>query len=268
MQEAVSIVVFTDLDGTLLDHDTYSWAPAQSALERLARHRIPVVLASSKTAAEMKNLQAQMQLQAYPAIVENGAGVLFSEHAEEHRTDIYAKLRVALDDLPTNLRSAFVGFGDMTSEKVAELTGLSLAAARLARARQFSEPGLWTGDPELRSAFLDAIGKKQIAARDGGRFMTLSFGQTKKDRMNEIQARLKTKTTFALGDAPNDVEMLEHADFGVIVANPHRTALPGLKGEDTGRIVRTKEPGPKGWNHAVHSFLDQLEMHQGEPNFG
>ena len=98
--------------------------------------------------------------------------------------------------------------------------------------------------------------------------MTLSFGQTKKDRMNEIQARLKTKTTFALGDAPNDVEMLEHADFGVIVANPHRTALPGLKGEDTGRIVRTKEPGPKGWNHAVHSFLDQLEMYQGEPNFG
>jgi ribonucleotide monophosphatase NagD (HAD superfamily) len=47
-----SPLVFTDLDGTLLDHDTYDWTPARDALDRLTRAGIPVVFTSSKTAAE------------------------------------------------------------------------------------------------------------------------------------------------------------------------------------------------------------------------
>lgn len=34
-------LVFTDLDGTLLDHDTYSWEAARPALDRLKRQQVP-----------------------------------------------------------------------------------------------------------------------------------------------------------------------------------------------------------------------------------
>ena len=54
------LVVFSDLDGTLLDHDTYAWDAAKPALTRLALLGCPVILTSSKTAAEITVLQADM----------------------------------------------------------------------------------------------------------------------------------------------------------------------------------------------------------------
>jgi mannosyl-3-phosphoglycerate phosphatase len=88
--------------------------------------------------------------------------------------------------------------------------------------------------------------------------LTLSFGRTKADAMTQVIHALKPDLTLALGDAPNDVEMLEQADLGVIVANPHHASLPLLAGERDGRIIRTRDPGPVGWNIAVNEILDRL----------
>lgn len=74
------LLVFSDLDGTLLDANDYDWSPAQPALDRLANAGIPLVLSSSKTAAEMAWLQAAMGLH-LPAIVENGAAVVLPKDA-------------------------------------------------------------------------------------------------------------------------------------------------------------------------------------------
>jgi mannosyl-3-phosphoglycerate phosphatase len=40
--------VFTDLDGTLLDHETYSWEAARPALERLELSGILWILVTRK----------------------------------------------------------------------------------------------------------------------------------------------------------------------------------------------------------------------------
>ena len=55
-------LVFTDLDGTLLDHDTYGWEAASPALAQCRERGIPIVLVSSKTRAEMDNLRRRMGL--------------------------------------------------------------------------------------------------------------------------------------------------------------------------------------------------------------
>ena len=73
------LIVFTDLDGTLLDHETYSLEPARPALDRLASEGIPLILASSKTAAEIDRLRAEIGCADFPAIVENG------DPASQHR---------------------------------------------------------------------------------------------------------------------------------------------------------------------------------------
>lgn len=249
------MIVFTDLDGTLLDHDSYSYAPALPALARLKAAGVPVVLASSKTATELAALRDEMGLSDVPAIVENGAGVLAAGAVPGAGHAAYARLRQALDALPASLRSGFEGFGDWGPERIAGVTGLPLPAARNAAKRQFSEPGLWQGADADRPAFLDALSAAGITAREGGRFLTLSFGGTKADQMDRIAASYGSPFRVALGDAPNDVEMLTRADLGIVIANPHRTPLPPLAGEAENSIRRTELPGPEGWNAALGAVI-------------
>ena len=78
--------------------------------------------------------------------------------------------------------------------------------------------------------------------------------------MAQIIARYHPHHTVALGDAPNDVEMLEAADFGVIIANPHRDPLLPLEGEQNGRIIRTTLAGPEGWNVAMFDLVTRLKL--------
>ncbi|WP_212524259.1 HAD-IIB family hydrolase [Actibacterium sp. MT2.3-13A] len=244
------LIVFTDLDGTLLDHDSYSPAAAAPALARLRAAGVPLVLASSKTAAEIAPLRDALGFADVPAIVENGAGLL--EPGESATAGgRYEALRAALDTLPADLRAGFAGFGDWGPDGIAEHTGLSPEEAARAARRQFSEPGLWTGGAAEKARFLDALAARGITAREGGRFLTLSFGGTKAARMEEILARYGHPFSVALGDAPNDVEMLERADLGIVVANPRRAPLPPLGGEEEGRIRRTTLAGPAGWNEAI-----------------
>ncbi|MHA6265145.1 HAD-IIB family hydrolase [Arenibacterium sp. CAU 1754] len=253
MTKIPGILVFSDLDGTLLGHDDYSWRPAAAALARLRDIGAGVILATSKTAAEVAPIRQAIGFADWPAIVENGAGLLEAGQTSDLGPAQYNEIRDLLRSLPVGFR----GFGDMTAQEVADVTGLSLDAARNAKARQFTEPGLWTGpEPEL-NGFLDAARRAGLHARRGGRFLTLSFGGTKADQMDALIKRFRPGMTIALGDAPNDVEMLEKADFAVIVANSSARALPHLPGEVAGRILRTRLEGPRGWADAMTTFLNR-----------
>lgn len=248
-------IVFTDLDGTLLDHDSYSHAAALPALAALKARGVPVVLASSKTAAEIAPLREELGLEGCPAIAENGAGVLPAFAAAQGAGGDYARLRAVLDGLPRALRRCYQGFGDWDDAEVSARTGLPLAQAGLARQRGFSEPGVWSGDAAGKAAFLAALAARGVLARQGGRYLTLSFGGTKADRMAGIVAGYGAPITVALGDAPNDIEMLQAADIGIVIANPHGDALPVLRGEAEGRILRSSKFGPEGWNEMIQRVV-------------
>ncbi len=140
-----SLILFTDLDGTLLDHETYSFEPARPVLDRLGRLDVPVVLASSKTAAEIVPLQREMGLSRWPAIVENGAGIIWPGEGETQGDDAYRSLLAVLDGIDPALRAKFSGFSDWSTEEVARRTGLPPEVAERARMRRFSEPGVFDG---------------------------------------------------------------------------------------------------------------------------
>ncbi len=268
MNSSPALLVFTDLDGTLIDHDTYRWDAAVPALQALAQIGAGVILASSKTAAEISLWQRQLDLIHWPAIVENGSGVLSPDTTTTTtatataRPNRYDELRSILNSLPGTLRKQYQGFGDMTVDTVSATTGLSVESAALAKTRAYSEPGLWTGNAADRDEFIRLLQHQNVSAREGGRFLTLSFGQTKADCMSQIITRYNPQTTIALGDAPNDVEMLQAADIGIIVANPHREPLPTLAGEASGRIIRTALAGPHGWNDAILRYLTRFDSNQ------
>ena len=247
----MKLCIFTDLDGTLLDHATYAFDPALPAIKKLIQHNIPLVLASSKTAHELATVRESLGLPDWPCIVENGGGILQADHQRSEQSDAYFAIRNALAG--TTHAKLYRGFGDMTAEEVAESTGLDLGAAKLAKQRSFTEPGLFTGSKQQKSQFLIELKQQNISARDGGRFLTLSFGHTKADRLIEIASKQCADVTIALGDAPNDREMLLAADYPVIIRNDYAPAIGAIPG-----AMKSDEPGPKGWNWAVLTLLNKL----------
>ena len=257
-----NLIVFTDLDGTLLDHNNYSYDGALPALHFLRKNGIPLILASSKTAAEIIKLRKELGFQHCEAIVENGAGILEPEVDYISDTTTHQKLIAVLDTLPTELRSCFQGFSDWSVQDVMEKTGLSEDGAALAKQRQFSEPGLWSGSDSQYIAFLNALEAKGASIQQGGRFTTLSFGDDKADAVQAIKVRYAETGTvlysIALGDAPNDIAMLKSADFGIIIPNPSHENILAHTDLANSNIVRAERSGPVGWGESLLNVLNDI----------
>ncbi|HSH68505.1 MAG TPA: HAD-IIB family hydrolase [Deferrisomatales bacterium] len=267
-------VVFTDLDGTLLDHHSYRYDAALPALRELARRGVPVVLCSSKTRAEMAQLQAELGIDG-PLIVENGGGVFAAADSpwagllpQRHGGlparvfgTAYPALREGLASIREVFGSGVRGFGDTDPAGVAAWTGLPPRQAELAWQREFDEPFLW--DPEPAAADLGRA-RQRLAAHGlqltrGGRFWHV-LGDNDKGRavswllerwMDTVGGR---PPSLGLGDSENDLPMLGVVDRGVLVERRDGTHLaprpPGVK--------TVSGQGPVGWNRAVLEWLESL----------
>jgi mannosyl-3-phosphoglycerate phosphatase len=265
------IIIFTDLDGTLLDHDSYGWQEAEPALRLCNERRIPLILASSKTRAEMRVLQQELGL-SFPFISENGGGVFFPKEEEHPRPsdailsrDVWKWsigpahdfLVKALGEIQNEQGCKIRGFSEMTPEEISSITGLDLSSAHLASQREYDEPfilmeeGLCDLDSLNHSA-----GQKGLRITRGGRFFHLHGKCDKGDAMGRLVAWYGTYhhslLTIALGDSPVDFSMFENADYPVLIRSSH--PYPELK-KVIPRLKVTQEPGPKGWNAAVLTIL-------------
>jgi mannosyl-3-phosphoglycerate phosphatase family protein len=261
------LVVFTDLDGTLLDSETYSFLPAREALRELRRRNVPLVLCSSKTRAEVAPLRRRLKNR-HPFIVENGGGIVvprrYFGRGSPRRIDLgrpYSEVAAALDELARRSRVRVRGFHRMTARQIAEGTGLSLAEAHLAKRREFDEPFLFLGAGEkARARFVELAKKSGFALARGGRFWHLSSGSDKGLAVRRLASLYRVAApgrpiwSLALGDAANDLPMLRAAHRAILLPAPDgsfdRAVLRSLPG-----VVRGSAPGPQGWNEAVLRLL-------------
>ncbi|CAG0948086.1 partial Glucosyl-3-phosphoglycerate/mannosyl-3-phosphoglycerate phosphatase, partial [Anaerolineae bacterium] len=67
-------IIFSDLDGTLLDAADYSFAAAKPALAMIHERGIPLILCSSKTRSEIEIYRRRLD-NVHPFIAENGGGI-------------------------------------------------------------------------------------------------------------------------------------------------------------------------------------------------
>ena len=255
-------LIFSDLDGTLLDYDSYSFAAARTVLAEINRRGYPLILASSKTAAEMQQWHERLALSA-PFICENGAAV-FSPRGPGSGWDVdrLAPPRDEILEVLAGLCDAggyhYLGFADCTAADVAELTGLAPEQAGLALEREFSEPVQWRDSAERLAEFRQALAQHSLQALQGGRFVTVSGHCDKATAMSLVRERYAAETpvrTIALGNSPNDESMLAAADIAVII-NSRRADDMYISGP--AHIIRTTEPGPAGWQEAMLGLLDSL----------
>ncbi|MGD1978693.1 MAG: HAD-IIB family hydrolase [Akkermansiaceae bacterium] len=246
--EGKKLMVVSDLDGTLLDHDDYSFDEVLPVLDRMDEAGIPLIANTSKTKAEWLAMRGDFGNTA-PFIVENGSALYDGEVVE-----IFGKPRAEILEIlkPLKTRFRFTGYADVGVEEVMAWTGLGRASAERSADRQFSEPLVWQDTPEAEEEFCEVVAERGLMTLRGGRFLHV-LGQTDKGRPLS-HLRKESAALIALGDRPNDLAMLEAADIGVIIASPGDFVL------EAEGMLRSTETGPRGWAEMMTQILDQLQI--------
>lgn len=259
----------------MLDHDTYGWKEAKPAIARLKQQKIPLVMVSSKSRAELQFILRKLCLQ-YPFIAENGGAIYFPSGYFAfpvpgakpatlgwRKVELGVPYRRLVRELAFCARRARVqvcGYSQMSVSKVAEITGLSIPEARRARIREYDEPFLiLDGGDRAWRRLRTQIRSRGLQTTRGGRFFHI-LGHTDKGRAIRLLTRWfrrKSKRkvlTAGFGDSPNDISMLRAVDVPILVAKPggryDAETLSAIRG-----LHRAGSVGPRGWNKAVLKLL-------------
>jgi len=267
------LLIFTDLDGTLLDHHSYSYDGARKALQRLRRLSVPLVLTSSKTRAEIQQLQKMLKLNE-PFIAENGGGLfipysykILNTGTLENQGDYYVKqfgrpykiIRKIFESV--KIKYHLKGFGDMSPEEIMGATGLARKDALLAAKRDFTEPFIFLEKPLVKE-LTEEIADHGLKITRGGRFYHLiDAGQDKGKAVAETRQLFQTVSpdiiiSVGLGDADNDFSMLRTVDIPVLLPKPDGS----FADLDLENLRKPPYPGSRGWGSAITAVLDEFNM--------
>lgn len=269
------VIVFTDPDGTLLDHRAHPCSAACPALGVLAEHDVPILLCSSRTRAELELIQHEFHFR-HPFISENGGAVYlphgyftspdFMEFSgydvlafgKAHQQVVEA-LRLAASTLHIEVRN----FHDMSVQQVADECGLSLAEARLSKLREYDEPfRILASDPAARSRLVAALRRAGLTCIDDGRLHHVTSGTDLGRSVRALMSMYRRQSghilAVGISDGRGDLSLLQEVDVAIVVSSPE---------VDTDRVLRklpgarvTSKSGSLGWDEAIFSaVVPQLE---------
>jgi len=269
-------VIFTDLDGTLLGNSTYSFEAAQPALEMIRKKKIPLIICSSKTRAEIEETR-KMLGNSDPFISENGGGIFipkdyftfpFPFQQEKHGLKIiesgirYEVLVKSLQRIREATGLALKGFSMMEAGEIARLCNLSYEDALLARQREYDEPFTIEGMEERESLqsvekiLQDAVREEGLFLTEGGRFFHLTGpndkGMAVRLLLDLFQCQRGKVFSIALGDSHNDASMLKVADLSILIQKEDGS----FDEIEMVNYLQSEAPGPEGWNRVILKILE------------
>lgn len=272
----VKYTIYSDLDGTLLDHYTYQTTAVTHTLAQLAVANIPVILNTSKTFAEVEEIHQTLALTS-PFIIENGAAVYIPMNTFAQQpadTEVIGNYWVKSFGLPiqhwltllaeqaSEYSAYYQGFSSLSDAEIVEMTGLTLEEAAKAKQRQYGEPIKWLGDDLAKRSFVDHMLDLGANVVQGGRFLHVSDFCDKGQALHWLTEQYRedyqkhfdnpSMCTIALGDGENDTAMLEAADIAVQVKSPVHD-YPNLSRQKM--TIQTSLYGPEGWAEAIEELL-------------
>ena len=269
------IVVFTDLDGTLLDHETYSVRGAVSALDLLARRKIDVVPVTSKTSAEIDRWMKLLLLSG-PYVCENGCGISIPEHYFQTTPDgaelidgqwklhlgaPIEQVRTGLETISNELDFTYRSFGQMEVDEITALTGLKGAEVDRCRQREYDEAFVISSEHDTEK-IRDAAARIGLSFTRGGRFYHLTGGCNKGEAVRQLTELYRQGSdgllTVGIGDSANDLPMLKFVDKPYIVKRPDGSYDPDIP-ETVAR--RVEGIGPAGWRMAIEEVMSSAGAH-------
>lgn len=255
-------IIFTDLDGTFLNHNDYSFSDNKEALSKIKKDNIPLIFTTSKTRKEVEILQKKVNIKE-PFIIENGAALFIPKnymgfdfsflntYENYHILQLgvaYKEVLIFYNKYKTEFE--LFGFSDMTEEEVANQTGLPITKIEDTKNRDFTEPFIIKDESKIKDLkrIADDYGLK---ITKGGRFYHLiGKNQDKGKAVNacvEIFEKLyKTSIrSIGLGDGDNDIPLLQNVTIPIAIQN-HKGEYIDLEG-----IQKSDFKGAKGWNQMI-----------------
>ena len=265
------ILIFTDLDSTLLDAQTYDFNPALPALKLIHSLNIPLILVSSKTRAEIEFFRKRLSLDS-PFIAENGGGIFFPNNFKLPKDYHYEEVNgynaiflgrpikeVLEKSRQLKEKFQFKSFSEMPPEEIAAITGLTLEQAILASNREFDEPIVLEPPLNDMEIFCKKASDLGLDCVHGGRFIHLFLGGDKGKAVGiliNIYRQVRGNIfSIALGDSPNDISMLKVVDKAVLMQDKNAGYIKGLAHPD---LIKAEGNGPDAWNRVMLSILEDF----------
>ena len=260
------VLIFSDLDGTLLNRDTFSFDEIKNYILYLISNDISLIPNSSKTKEEINEFNKKLG-EDLPYIVENGAAIFdlhlinsnFPEEIVLSR-EIEEILTIFSEKIPKNLVSKLKFLHNLDLSDQMKILGLSKEKIRNALKRKYSIPLLFNGNISEKREIKNLVKSAGLTLQEGGRVINLCDNVSKSMAMKKV-VKLFNKisndklTTIAVGDNFNDLEMLKNSDIPCLVFNDKFT----LETININNCLVSKKSAPEGWEEIVKLALDKIK---------
>ncbi|MAU29314.1 MAG: hypothetical protein CMJ07_09040 [Pelagibacterales bacterium] len=256
------IFIFTDLDGSLLHRDNFSFNEIKNFIKKCFNKGMVIVPNSSKTKKEIENFCDDLNLN-LPFISENGSSIcninlinpslpkeiILSRKKEEIRS-IFNK-NITKEH---KLNCKFIKLMPL-SEKI-KILGLSSSKITDALDRNYSHPLIFLGSNKEKNLLIKNVNNLGLKLHEGDRVLNLGDNVAKGKAMKKFMKLLNIEKflTIAVGDSKNDIDMLEASDFPCLVYNK----LANLSNINTKRYFLSKSEAPLGWSEVIDRVLTKI----------
>ncbi len=261
MNKNYKILIFTDLDGSLLHRDTFKFDEIKDYLKQLISKGIFIIPNTSKTEKEILEFNNELG-SSLPYISENGSAIngldllnsnLPKELILSREKDSLIKIFREL--VPVNLQNKCKWLSEMDKKKQSLIFGLEDDKLKMALDRKYTIPFLFEGNKSERNELSKIVKNKGLALQEGGRVINLT------DKVNKAKAlqvfvrffkkNNKNVKTIAVGDNYNDLDMLKTSEFPCLVFNDKFT----LDEIPIKNLITTNKPSPEGWADVIKKAL-------------
>ena len=259
------ILIFTDLDGSLLNKETFKFDVIKDFFKELVSNGIIIIPNSSKTEAELLDFNEQNNLD-LSFITENGSSIhglnkihqnlpskiIISRTIDEIR-NIYEE-NISLD-----FKNKITNILELEIEVQQKILGLPLDKIMLAIKRDHSLPIKFNGTEIEKNEFIKIMKNSGLTIQTGGRIMNVCDNVNKSKAMSEAVRLMRKELddkiiTIGVGDNENDIEMIKQTDYPCLVKNENfDSSLINID-----NLIKSDEPSPKGWSDVIKTALQKI----------
>ena len=266
MKEKFKVVIFTDLDGSLLHRDTFKFDTIKNYISSLVDRGIIIIPNSSKTEKEIENFNEELGVD-LPYISENGSSIhglnlinhnfpnkiILSREKEEIQ-------KIFNEKIPEQLKDKCIQISKMNKKEQEKIFGQKDSKLKDALDRKYTLPFLFRGDKNEKNKLLKILNSNSLTLQEGGRVLNLCDNINKVKSMNRVIKILKKTEdkikTIAVGDNYNDLDMLKNCDIPCLVFND-KFKLDQINIDN---LIFSNEASPEGWADVIKKALVKLRF--------
>ena len=266
MKQKKQIIIFTDLDGSLLDKDTFKFDEIQEYFKELVSEDIKIIPNSSKTEAELSDFNKQYNFN-LPFISENGSCIhglnLIHKNLPKKISmgrPVDQIISIYNEIIPNDLKQQINFILKLNYKEQEKIFGLPSNKMILATKRNYSLPIQFMGNEIKKKEFIKIINDVGLTAQTGGRMMNICDNVNKSKAMSKA-VRLISKEleheiiTIGVGDNENDIEMIKQTNYPCLVKNDNfNSSLINID-----NLIKSSEPSPKGWSDVIKTAIQKIK---------